>query len=129
MTMWTAPVCHALATAVSFLYTQYCRTPLNLSDRYGRGSWAVVSGASDGIGLGFSVELAKRGFNICLLARSEIKLRKAVAEVEAARPGAKTRIGTLPADVLCSVLPCLYLLAQCLDNTSTLHVLCNAQSR
>jgi 17beta-estradiol 17-dehydrogenase / very-long-chain 3-oxoacyl-CoA reductase len=32
--------------------------------RFGVGSWAVVTGASDGIGKGFAEELASRGFNI-----------------------------------------------------------------
>lgn len=29
------------------------------------------TGATDGVGLGFSKEFCKRGFNICLIARNE----------------------------------------------------------
>lgn len=46
----------------------------NLSNRYGHGSWAVVTGASDGIGKEFCFELAKLGFNIALVARNEKKM-------------------------------------------------------
>ena len=40
----------------------------NLKSRYG-GGWALVTGASDGIGKEYSMELAKSGFNIVLMAR------------------------------------------------------------
>jgi len=40
---------------------------------------AVVTGASDGIGKSFAKQLAKRGFNILLISRTESKL-KAVAD-------------------------------------------------
>ena len=35
-----------------------------------QGSWAVVTGASDGIGKEFALQLAKHGFNIYLIARN-----------------------------------------------------------
>lgn len=34
----------------------------------------MVTGATDGIGKQYAIELAKRGMNICLIARSETKL-------------------------------------------------------
>src|SRR4051812_13633706 len=37
-------------------------------------SWAVITGASYGIGRSFAVALAKRGFNVALLARSRQQL-------------------------------------------------------
>lgn len=40
----------------------------NLVSRYG-GGWALVTGASDGIGKQYCHELAKEGFNIILVAR------------------------------------------------------------
>lgn len=39
--------------------------------KYGKGSWAIISGASDGIGKGFCIELAKEGFKIVLIARNQ----------------------------------------------------------
>lgn len=53
-------------------------------------SWAVVTGASDGIGLEYSKQLADKGFNLLLIARSEDKLKKAVEQVKSkAKPGRK----------------------------------------
>ena len=42
----------------------------NLGKRYGRGSWAVVTGAARGLGSGFCTALAQEGFNIVLVSRS-----------------------------------------------------------
>jgi 17beta-estradiol 17-dehydrogenase / very-long-chain 3-oxoacyl-CoA reductase len=44
------------------------------------GKWAVVTGASDGIGKAFAVELARNGFNIALISRSKDKLDAAAEE-------------------------------------------------
>jgi len=48
-----------------------------------KGSWAVVTGASDGIGREFAFQLAKAGFNILLVARSSEKLSAVAAEINA----------------------------------------------
>jgi 17beta-estradiol 17-dehydrogenase / very-long-chain 3-oxoacyl-CoA reductase len=53
-----------------------------LTSRYGEGSWAVVTGASDGIGKGFVVELAKLKFNVILIARSVDKMEAICKEVQ-----------------------------------------------
>jgi len=46
------------------------------------GTWAVVTGATDGIGKGFSVELAKQGMNIVLVSRNMEKLEMVAKEIE-----------------------------------------------
>jgi len=46
------------------------------------GQWAVVTGATDGIGKGYAHQLAKRGLNIMLVSRSPDKLQNVAAEIE-----------------------------------------------
>ncbi|XP_031550188.1 inactive hydroxysteroid dehydrogenase-like protein 1, partial [Actinia tenebrosa] len=53
----------------------------DLSTKYG-GKWAVVTGASDGIGKAFARELAKYGMNIILISRTTPKLEKIAKEIE-----------------------------------------------
>ena len=45
------------------------------------GPWAAVSGASEGIGRGYALELARRGLNVVLLSRSREKLEKVAREI------------------------------------------------
>ncbi|XP_037543613.1 hydroxysteroid (20-beta) dehydrogenase 2 [Nematolebias whitei] len=47
---------------------------------YGR--WAVVTGATSGIGKAYAFELAKRGLDVVLISRSEDKLRIVAKEIE-----------------------------------------------
>ena len=54
-------------------FTKYCLLPRrNLTARYG-GGWALVTGASDGIGKAYANELARSGFDILLMARNQEK--------------------------------------------------------
>lgn len=46
------------------------------------GSWAVVTGASDGIGKEFAFQLAKKGLNVVLVSRTESKLIALAEEIE-----------------------------------------------
>jgi len=46
-----------------------------------KGSWAVVTGASDGIGREFSLQLAAAGFNILLVARNRDSLATLAEEI------------------------------------------------
>jgi short-subunit dehydrogenase len=48
------------------------------------GPWAVVTGASSGIGTGYARELAARGINLVLVARSDVRLKEVAEEVEEA---------------------------------------------
>lgn len=61
----------------SFTWYHFLR-PYNLS-KYKKGGkgepWAIVTGASDGIGLAFAEELASQGFNVILHGRNEQKLQ------------------------------------------------------
>jgi len=51
--------------------------------RYGaKGSWAVITGASDGIGKEFALQLAKKKFNVFLISRTMSKLNTLAQEIE-----------------------------------------------
>ncbi|CAH0754822.1 unnamed protein product [Bemisia tabaci] len=55
------------------------------------GSWAVVTGSTDGIGRAYAKELAKRGVNIVLISRSIEKLLQVSHEIES-EFGVKTKV-------------------------------------
>jgi 17beta-estradiol 17-dehydrogenase / very-long-chain 3-oxoacyl-CoA reductase len=58
----------------------------------GKENWALVTGASDGIGFGFAEELASRGFHIILHGRNEQKLKGCQERLSKNYPQAKTRL-------------------------------------
>lgn len=62
------------------------------TDRYG--PWAVITGASDGIGRAIAQRAAAEGFNVLLAARSEPKLR-ALADDLAKRHPVQTRVAAV----------------------------------
>lgn len=49
----------------------------------GKGAWAVVTGASEGIGREYALQLAKKGFNVLVLARNATALNALVSEISA----------------------------------------------
>ena len=51
-------------------------------DRYGKGSWAVVTGATDGIGKAAAMYLANEGFNVVLISRTMAKLETVANELK-----------------------------------------------
>ena len=68
----------------------------NLQWRYGKDSWAVVTGASDGIGAEYSVILARQGFNLVLISRTESKLE--AVKKRALEANSNIRIKVIVAD-------------------------------
>lgn len=46
------------------------------------GKWAVITGASDGIGKAYSDALAEKGMNVVLISRNEEKLQAAAKDIE-----------------------------------------------
>jgi uncharacterized protein len=60
------------------------------------GPWALVAGASDGVGAAFARGIAERGVNVVLLARRQAVLDQVAAEIESTTP-ASTR--TLAVDL------------------------------
>jgi len=55
---------------ISTIYKNILRRRRNFIKRYGAGSWALVTGSSDGIGKAIAISLGKQGFNIILSART-----------------------------------------------------------
>ncbi|UKZ54146.1 hypothetical protein TrVGV298_007952 [Trichoderma virens] len=62
----------------------------------GRPAWALVTGASDGIGYAFASELALRGFNVVLHGRNQAKLDVVQSQLQKKHPNTSFR--TLIAD-------------------------------
>jgi short-subunit dehydrogenase len=71
------------------LMKSYTREQVRLRERYG--PWAVVTGASDGIGREFAVRLAEAGIDLVLAARRESVL-DALADELARAHGVRTRV-------------------------------------
>ncbi|MET0474151.1 MAG: SDR family NAD(P)-dependent oxidoreductase [Mycobacterium sp.] len=67
---------------------------MSFAEKYG--PWAVVAGASDGVGAAFAEGLAERGCNVVLLARRQAVLDEVAAGIET-RTGVRTR--TLAVDL------------------------------
>ncbi|KAI8918972.1 hypothetical protein DFJ77DRAFT_258301 [Powellomyces hirtus] len=58
----------------------------------GKRPWAIVTGASDGIGKGFVFELAAQGFNVVLCARNKAKLESVVGDLKDEFPATVTKL-------------------------------------
>ena len=60
-----------LYSCVMLLKKYYIQKQLNLIDRYGKGSYALVTGGANGIGLEYAKQFADLGFNLVLLDMDE----------------------------------------------------------
>lgn len=78
---------------LTWVYVNFLRAPKNLK-KYG--SWALVTGPTDGIGKSFAFELARKGLNLVLVGRSPEKL-KDVSDSIRAKFG-KTEVRTVVVD-------------------------------
>ncbi|XP_067828330.1 very-long-chain 3-oxoacyl-CoA reductase-like isoform X2 [Heptranchias perlo] len=75
-----------LVGARAYILPKFWRTDLT-----SYGDWAVVTGATAGIGKAYAHELARRGLNVVLISRSLEKLRATAEEIEQ-QQGRKTKI-------------------------------------
>lgn len=66
--------------AVSNIYKTFLRPAKDLK-KYGK--WAVVTGATDGIGKAYAFAFAKKGVSVLLVSRTESKLQDVKKEIEA----------------------------------------------
>ena len=72
------------ATFLAWLYRAFLRRGKDLGLRYG--AWAVVTGATDGIGRALALELARRGLHLVLVGRNPAKLSRVSKEAQKAAP-------------------------------------------
>ncbi|XP_075153826.1 inactive hydroxysteroid dehydrogenase-like protein 1 [Haematobia irritans] len=73
----------SLRSPLQLLYhkcLQYQNKDIPLTRKFGK--WAAITGSTDGIGKAYSLELAKKGFNIVLISRNDGKLKTLAKEIE-----------------------------------------------
>ena len=89
-----------IVSFAKLIWRNFFRTGHDLLERYGQGSWACITGASDGGGKALAIELAKRGFNIILVARNQSKLNNVKKEILAI---ANVKVETVVFDMAASL--------------------------
>lgn len=89
-----AAVCilRKIVSVLVSIYKTCLRPRRNFQKRYGTGSWALVTGSSDGIGKAIAFEFARAGFNIVLSARTQSKLEGVKLELEDKFPNVEVRL-------------------------------------
>ncbi|CAD8167445.1 unnamed protein product [Paramecium octaurelia] len=69
-----------------YLFIKECKVIIfgnpNVQQKYGKGCWALVTGATDGIGKGFCQEFARQGVNVCIVARNKSKAENLIEELK-----------------------------------------------
>lgn len=81
--LWAAVQCAKWAQFLASLYLP----SRDLLKRYkGAGNWAVITGGSEGIGFSMAIDLARRGFNVAIIALDEPRLLDAAAYIRRTFP-------------------------------------------
>ncbi|XP_004310009.1 PREDICTED: very-long-chain 3-oxoacyl-CoA reductase 1-like [Fragaria vesca subsp. vesca] len=64
-------VCKSLINCVRWVWVMFLRPPRDLKEY---GSWAIITGSTDGIGKALAFEMASKGLNLVLVGRNPSKL-------------------------------------------------------
>jgi 17beta-estradiol 17-dehydrogenase / very-long-chain 3-oxoacyl-CoA reductase len=79
-----------LINFVNGFYKYFIMKEKNLIKRYGADSWVIITGASSGQGAKFAFNLAKRGFNICMIGSKRTYFTQ--KEILQLYPNVKTKV-------------------------------------
>lgn len=79
-------------SCLQFFLNLFIISGTDLSKYGGKGTWAIVTGASDGLGKEFATQLAAKGFNLVLVSRTQSKLDALAEELEAKYSGLRTKV-------------------------------------
>jgi len=71
-------VCKAFINFLRWVWVMFFRPPKDLKEY---GSWAVITGSTDGIGKALAFELGSKGLNLVLVGRSPSKLEATSKEI------------------------------------------------
>ena len=77
-------------SVVMFIYHHMIKSAKNLVKVYG--PYAVITGATDGIGLGMATEFARKGMNIVLISRTQSKLDACAKELREKFPKIEVKV-------------------------------------
>jgi len=90
---------HCIWGVLDFIWFHYLRPTSWTRFLHGTKPYALITGATDGIGRSAAKELYTKGFNLILHGRNEEKMKRAVEEVKAADPTSGLDVKYFIADV------------------------------
>ncbi|GKD08695.1 very-long-chain 3-oxoacyl-CoA reductase-like protein [Tanacetum coccineum] len=74
---------------LKWVFIAFIRPPKNLKNY---GSWALITGATDGIGKAFAFQLAQKGLDLILVSRNLAKLEQVSTEITSVHPTTKIKV-------------------------------------
>lgn len=74
---------------LNWIFISFLRPPKNLKTAYG--SWAIITGSTDGIGKAFGFQLARKGLNLILVSRNSHKLSQVSVEIQGQYPDTRIK--------------------------------------
>jgi len=75
---------------IRMIWSLFFRQRKDIKKKYG--SWAMVTGATDGIGKGLAFEFARIGLNVIIISRTQSKLEECAKEIQAKYPKVEVKI-------------------------------------